>query len=211
VSIIPPTVITDKKCYVLTVYNIVINSGSKTTGKNILEGITMKIKYTFLSMSALFLSLNANAETCGKLVSNQFVAQGDYSVVIEKHNDKQLNIPKANGLPLGSIEASGFVSLNLTPGLHSFRGYAVCAQSYCKRPSIYGGSEADQVNFVLNVEEGASYKVAAKPASPVNLLPGKRFEVFLVREESKVCEGSKPLDPLPDDTEIPKEQLVASL
>lgn len=171
----------------------------------------MKIKYTLLSLLAILLSLNANAETCGKLISNRFVPMGDYAVKLEKHNDKRLNIPSKGWLATSDLEASGFISLYLEPGLHSFSGYAVCAQSYCKQSRIYGGSEADEINFFVNVEEGMTYKIAAKPISPRNLLPGKRFEVFLMKEEPSDCQSEEAKDALPAQSDINKEQLVASL
>lgn len=169
----------------------------------------MKINHMLFALSTLFLTFSANAQTCGKLISDQFVPQGNYSVVLAKHNDKRLNIPKADRLPLGDLEASGFVALNLKPGLHSFSGYAVCAQNFCEQSSIFGGSEADEINFSIEIEEGTRYTIAAKPVTPRNLIPGKRFEIVVLTEAQSSCQGAEARDALEEKTA--DKGLVAAL
>ena len=164
---------------------------------------------SILSIATLFLNFDSNAGACGKIISNKFVPQGDYAITLSKHNEKRLNNPQKNGFSTSEIGGSGFASLNLYPGLHSFRGYAVCMQSYCAKSLNIGGSDADEVNFSIQIEDGKSYKLAAKPVEPRSLLPGKRFEVYVVTDDDTPCDvQSKQALPA---TQESKMQLVAQL
>ena len=146
------------------------------------------IKLTCLVVSIGF-SATSYSQNCGKLIANEFVTQGDFAVSLEKHNGNRLNIPKLARLPMSPIESSGFAILQLTPGIHEFKGFAICTSNYCEKSSRIGGGDADGVSFAIKVEAGKSYKIAARPAQARSMIPGKRFDVFVIAEKVTECEG----------------------
>jgi hypothetical protein len=166
----------------------------------------------FIKLACLLTSMGFSAvsysQSCGKVIANNFVTQGDFAVTLEKHNGKRLNIPKLTRLPISPIESSGFAILKLTPGIHEFRGFAICASGYCKRSRILGGGGADEVNFAIEIAAGKSYKIAARPAQHRSLIPGKRFDVFVITEQEIECEG-KAIKAITADEINPERSLVS--
>jgi hypothetical protein len=142
-----------------------------------------------LASVVLSASVTANTQSCGEIVANSFVGISDYSIALDKHNGKRLKFPPRANFASSAIDSSGFVSLKLEPGIHEFRGYAICPSGNCDKSNLIGGSDADEVKFSLKVEEGKSYKIAAKPAAKRSLIPGKRFDVFLFSERDVTCAG----------------------
>ncbi|WP_339720207.1 hypothetical protein [uncultured Paraglaciecola sp.] len=165
------------------------------------------VKLTYL-LASLGYSAMSYSGSCGKLIANPFVTQGDFAVSLEKHNGKRLNIPKMEGLPSGPVESSGFALLQLTPGLHEFKGFAICTSGYCERSSRIGGGDADGVKFAIKVEAGKSYKIAARPAEKRSMLPGKRFDVFVMTEQKTECEGAV-LEAISNEDSISQAVLIS--
>ncbi|MGJ8682228.1 M56 family metallopeptidase [Paraglaciecola sp.] len=130
--------------------------------------------------------------SCGRLTSTTLIPRGGYAVPIGKHNGKRLHFLKQGGIGVSLIESSGFISLNLSPGLHTFTGFAVCTSSSCEFSRMLGGTEADEVKFNINVEAGRKYKVFALPAKPRSLKPGKRFTAIVKSSPLEECKGPKP-------------------
>jgi hypothetical protein len=140
-------------------------------------------------MALIGFSVTSHSQSCGKIIANSFVTQGDFAIMLEKHNGSRINIPKLARLPLSPIESSGFTVLKLTPGIHEFKGYAICTNEFCEKSRLIGGGDADGVNFAIKVDAGKSYKIAARPANQRSLIPGKRFDVFVITEQETECEG----------------------
>lgn len=149
----------------------------------------MKLINFVLLLVLLGFTNRSYSETCGKVIANSFVTQGDFAISLEKHNGTSLNMPKLSGLPMGPLESSGFAILQLSPGLHEFKGYAICTSGFCEKSRLIGGGDADGVDFAINIEAGKSYKIAAKPAHKKSLIPGKRFDVFIIKMNEIKCEG----------------------
>jgi hypothetical protein len=149
----------------------------------------MKLIKLACLLTSIGFSTTSYSQSCGKVIANAFVTQGNFAVTLEKHNGKRLNIPQHTRLPVSPIESSGFATLKLTPGIHEFRGFAICTSGYCEKSRILGGGDADEINFAINIEAGKSYKIAARPAQQRSLIPGKRFDVFVITKEDIECEG----------------------
>jgi len=160
-------------------------------------------------LASIGFSSTSYSQTCGKIIANSFVTQGDFAVALEKHNGNRLNIPNTDRLPVSPIESSGFATLKLSAGIHEFRGYAICASEYCEKSRLIGGGDADEVNFAIKVEAGKSYKIAARPAQKSSLIPGKRFDVFVIKVQETQCEG-KSIEALSAE-EINSETLLISI
>ncbi|MEP1446794.1 MAG: hypothetical protein ABJK37_11845 [Paraglaciecola sp.] len=129
------------------------------------------------------------SQSCGKLIANSMVTQGDFAVTLEKHNGDRLTFPKQAGIAKTPFESSGFATFSLSPGVHEFTGYAICTSGICNKSRLLGGGDADGVKFAIDIEAGKSYKIAAKPALKASLIPGKRFDIFVMTEREIQCEG----------------------
>lgn len=130
------------------------------------------------------------SQSCGKLIANSMVTQGDFAVTLEKHNGDRLIFPKQAGIARTPFESSGFATFSLSPGVHEFTGYAICTSGICNKSRLLGGGDADGVKFAIDIEAGKSYKIAAKPALKASLIPGKRFDIFVITEQDIQCEGN---------------------
>ncbi|MCF2948326.1 M56 family metallopeptidase [Paraglaciecola aquimarina] len=178
-----------------------INTGSSIQKVETSSAQLASFSPTQPKVSATLANLNPTPETdnCGRFISNSYVPSGDYAITIQEHNGKRIRFANIGGFP----SLGGFISLNLKPGLHSFRGFAVCTQSYCKKSNFIGGGQADEVNFTVNVQANKSYRIAAKPKVPRSLKRNKRFEAFVVSAKEQQCDDIIARPPL----ETPKPQL----